>query len=118
MFIQFEACVDCLKVVYSHFDFAFLDNSQGHAKKLSNGFDAYSMNKGLSGILLQMHESIIKQCNGYLGSYSHTTLNVGYVQSFTIFQSTNDRPFWMSLTERELNCHSQIFPSPPACSPM
>ena len=31
--IHFEDCVDCLKVVYPHFDFAFLfDHSQGHAK--------------------------------------------------------------------------------------
>jgi hypothetical protein len=47
MAIQFEDCVDCLKVSYPQFDFAFLfDHSQGHAKKLANGLDAYSMNKG------------------------------------------------------------------------
>jgi hypothetical protein len=47
MSIQFEDCVDCLKVVYPRFNFSFLfDHSQGLAKKLSNGLDAYSMNKG------------------------------------------------------------------------
>jgi hypothetical protein len=50
MAIQFEDCVDCLNVIYPHFDFAFLfDHSQGHAKKLVNGVDAYSMNKGYGG---------------------------------------------------------------------
>ena len=34
MAIQFEDCVDCLRVLYPHFDFAFFfDHSQGHAKK-------------------------------------------------------------------------------------
>ncbi len=38
MSIQFEGCVDCIKVIYSHFDFVFLFNhSQGHAKKLAGG---------------------------------------------------------------------------------
>jgi hypothetical protein len=38
MSVQFEDCVDCLTVVYPHFDFSFLfDHSQGHAKKLCNG---------------------------------------------------------------------------------
>ena len=47
MAIQFEDCVDCLEVIYPQFDFAFLfDHSQGHAKKLVNGLDACSMNKG------------------------------------------------------------------------
>jgi hypothetical protein len=38
MSIQLEDCIDCLKVVYPHFDFAFLfvNHSQGHPKKLSN----------------------------------------------------------------------------------
>jgi len=68
MSIQFEDCVDCLKVVYPHFDFSFLfDHSQGHAKKLLNGLDAYSMNKGYGGAQPQMRESMIKENDGYLG---------------------------------------------------
>jgi hypothetical protein len=74
------------------------------------------MNKGYGGVQPQMHESMIKQCDGYLGSYSHT-LNIGDLQSF-IFQSTDDGPFWMSPTERELNRHNRIFPYPPGCSPL
>ena len=117
MAIQFEDCVDCLKVVYPHFDFAFLfDHSQGHAKKLANGLDAYNMNKGFGGVQPMMRESMIKQRDGYLGSHSHT-INVGDVQSFT-FKSTDDGPFWMSREERELNRHNQILPSPPGPSRM
>ena len=112
MAIQFEDCVDCLKVVYPHFDFAFLfDHSQGHAKKLPNGLDAYSMNKGFGGVQPQMRESTIKQHNGYLGSHP-LTINVGEIQSFT-FKSTDDGPFWMSPDQRELNRHDRILPLPP-----
>ena len=50
MAIQFEDCIDCLKVIYPHFNVALLfDHSQGHAKKLANGLDAYSMNRGFGG---------------------------------------------------------------------
>ncbi|KAI2500715.1 hypothetical protein MHU86_13743 [Fragilaria crotonensis] len=50
MSIQFEDCVDCVKVLYPQFDFVSLfDHSQGHAKKLTNGLDAYSMNRGYGG---------------------------------------------------------------------
>jgi hypothetical protein len=112
MAIQFEDCVDCLKVVYPHFDFAFLfDHSQGHAKKLPNGLDAYSMNKGFGGVQPQMRESTIKQHDGYLGSHP-LTINVGEIQSFT-FKSTDHGPFWMSPDERELNRHDRILPLPP-----
>ena len=41
MAIQFEDCVDCLKVMHQQFNFVFLfDHSQGHAKKLPNSLDA------------------------------------------------------------------------------
>jgi hypothetical protein len=112
MSIQFEDCVDCLKVVYPHFDFAFLfDHSQGHAKKLSNGLDAHSMNKSYGGAQPNMRESIMKQHDGYFGMHART-LEVGDTQSFT-FLSTDDGPFWMDQEERELNRHDRILPSPP-----
>jgi len=112
MSIQFEDCVDCLKVVYPHFDFAFLfDHSQGHAKKLSNGLDAYNMNKNYGGVQPKMRESMIKESDGYLGM-NPRTLNVGDIQSF-IFKSTDDGPFWMSQAERQLNRHDRVLPPPP-----
>ena len=58
MSVQFEDCVDCVKVIYPHFDFVFLfDHSQGHAKKLVGGLDAYCMNKGYGGAQPMMRES-------------------------------------------------------------
>ena len=51
MAIQFEDCVDCFKVLFPQFDFTFIfDQLQGHAKKLTNGLDAYSMNRGFGGV--------------------------------------------------------------------
>ena len=68
MSIQFEDCVDCIKVIYPQFDFVFMfDHSQGHAKKLTNGLDAYTMNRGYGGAQPRMRESTIKEHNGYLG---------------------------------------------------
>ena len=112
MAIQFEDCVDCLKVIYPQFDFAFLfDHSQGHAKKLANGLDAYSMNKGYGGAQPRMYESIIKEDDGYLGMHQHT-LSVSDTQTFS-FQPGDDGPFWMTEEERELNHHDHILPTPP-----
>jgi hypothetical protein len=73
MAIQFEDCVDCLKVIDPQFEYAFLfDHSQGHAKKLANGLDSYSMNKGYGGAQPRMRESNIKEDDGYLGMHQRT----------------------------------------------
>ena len=118
MAIQFEDCVDCLKVIYPHFDFAFLfDHSQGHAKKLTNGLDAYNMNKGYGGAQPKMRESVIKADDGYLGMHEQRTLNVGDTQTFT-FQPGDDGPFWMTEEVRELNRHDRILPAPPGNPPI
>ena len=112
MSIQFEDCVDCLQVLYPQFDFVFLfDHSQGHAKKLTNGLDAYSMNRGYGGAQPRMRESTIKEHDGYLGM-NQRTLSVGDTQSF-VFNSNDDGPFWLSAEERELNRHNRILPPPP-----
>lgn len=112
MSIQFEDCVDCLKVIYPQFDFVFMfDHSQGHAKKLTGGLDAYSMNRGYGGAQPLMRESQIKEHNGYLGMHART-LNVGDTQSF-VFSSEDDGPFWMSPQERALNAEDRVLPPPP-----
>ncbi|KAI2492116.1 hypothetical protein MHU86_22452 [Fragilaria crotonensis] len=112
MAIQFEDCVDCLKVIYPQFDFAFLfDHSQGHAKKLANGLDAYSMNRGYGGAQPKMRESIIKAEDAYLGMHART-LDVGSTQSF-VFKPGDVGPFWMTTEERELNRHDRILPPLP-----
>ena len=112
MSIQFEDCVDCIKVIYPHFDFVFLfDHSQGHAKKLTGGLDAYRMNKSYGGVQPMMRESKIKDHDGYLGMHERT-LQVGDTQSF-VFTSDDEGPFWMSPEERELNRHDRLLPAPP-----
>ena len=112
MAIQFEDCVDCLRVLYPHFDFAFLfDHSQGHAKKLVNGLDAYSMNRGYGGVQPRMRESIIKQEDGYLGMHERT-VDVGDTQFF-VFEPGDAGPFWMTNDDRELNRHDRLLPSLP-----
>jgi hypothetical protein len=117
MAIQFEDCVDCLKVIYPHFDFAFLfDHSQGHAKKLTNGLDAYNMNKSYGGAQPKMRESVIKAEDGYLGMQEPRTINVGDTQTFT-FQPGDDGPFWMTEEERELNRHDRVLAAPPGNPP-
>jgi hypothetical protein len=112
MSIQFEDCVDCLRVLYPQFEFVFLfDHSQGHAKKLANGLDAYSMNRGYGGAQPRMRESKIKEHDGYLGM-NQRTLSIGDTQSF-IFKSDDQGPFWMLPEDRELNRHDRILPPPP-----
>ncbi|KAI2500095.1 hypothetical protein MHU86_14362 [Fragilaria crotonensis] len=112
MSMQFEDCVDCIKVIYPQFDFVFLfDHSQGHSKKLTGGLDAYSMNRSYGGAQPIMRESKIKEHDGYLGMHAARTLNVGDTQSF-VFTSEDDGPFWMSPQERELNRDDRILPSP------
>jgi hypothetical protein len=114
MAIQFEDCVDCLKVLYPHFKFVILfDHSQGHAKKLSNGLDPYNMNKSYGGAQPRMRESVIKEHDGYLGIHDERTLNVGDVQSF-IFRPSYDGPFWMTPQQREFNRHDRILGPPPS----
>jgi hypothetical protein len=96
-----------LRVIYPHFDFAFLfDHSQGHAKKLANGLDAYSMNKGYGGAQPRMRESIIKENDGYLGMHL-STVSVGDTQLF-IFEPGDDGPLWMPEEQRQLNRHDRI----------
>jgi hypothetical protein len=117
MAIQFEDCVDCLKVIYPQFDFAFLfDHSQGHAKKLKNGLDAYNMNKSYGGAQPKMRESVIKAEDGYLGMHEPRTVNVGDTQKFS-FQPGDDGPFWMTEEERELNRHDRVLAAPPGNPP-
>jgi hypothetical protein len=96
MSIQFEGCMDCIKVLYPHVNFMFLFNhSQGHAKKLMGGLDAHSMNRGYGGAQPIMRESKIKEHDdGYLGINART-LEVGNTQSF-VLTSDNDEPFWMT----------------------
>ena len=105
--------MDCIKVLFPQFDFVFLfDHSQGHAKKLVGGLDAYSMNRGYGGAQPMMRESKIKEHDGYLGSNART-LEVGDTQSF-VFTSDDDGPFWMTPQEQsKLNQNNPSLPPAP-----
>jgi hypothetical protein len=91
--------------------FFLFDHSQGHAKKLAGGLDAYSMNKSYGGAQPMMRETKIKDHDGYLGMHERT-LQVGDTQSFG-FTSDDEGPFWMSPETRELNRHDRMLPAPP-----
>jgi hypothetical protein len=109
--IRFEDFVDC-KVLFPQFDFEFLfDHSQGHAKKLMGGLDAYSMKRGYGGAQPMMRKSKIKEHYGYLGSNARI-LDVGDTQSF-VFTSDNNGPFWMTPQQRELNRNDRLLPPAP-----
>ena len=78
------SCVDCNKVLYPQFNLMFLFNhSQGHAKKLVGGLDAYSMIRGYGGAQSIMHESKFKEHNG-LRSWRHAVLCICLRQCWTI----------------------------------
>ena len=50
------------------FDYSFLfDHGSVHAKKNTGGLDASSMNVGCGGPQSKIHDTIIKQEDGYLG---------------------------------------------------
>ena len=78
MSIQFEDCVNCIKVVYpAHFNFAvFVRSFTGTCKKLAGGLDAYSMGKSYRGAHPMMREAKIKDHDGYLCMHD-CTLHVG-----------------------------------------
>jgi hypothetical protein len=87
MAIQFEHCIDCLKVLFPHFDVAFIfDNLQGQEKKLANGLDAHSMNNRFGGV-----QQPIMPEDGYLGMHQRT-VEVGDIQSF-VFKPGDTGPF-------------------------
>ena len=86
MKLQFEDCVDCLKVLYPDTDFYFLfDQSSGHTKKRVDGLDIGSMNVEHGGKATMMRSStLIDGCRGKhaktLEDRGHVVLNVGDVQ--------------------------------------
>jgi len=103
IFIIRQRCsILCLAYIYALEEM----NSVRWAKKLANGLDAYSMNKGYGGAQPRMRESIIKENDGYLGMHL-SIVSVGDKQSFN-FQPGDEGPFWMTEEQRQLNLHDRI----------
>jgi hypothetical protein len=63
------------------------------------------MSKSFGGKQTKMHDSMIKEVNGYLGPYP-TLLRPGDYQSF-IFAESDVGPFWLSEQEREEQRYDQ-----------
>ena len=103
MVIQFEDCVDCMKVLYPHYDFVFMfDHSCGHDKKRPDGLNVNGMTKGYGGKQAKMKKSLMVQEEGYLGEFYREVnlLKVNEYQSM-VFSSEDDGPIGLSKIDRE-----------------
>jgi hypothetical protein len=99
MVLQFEVCVDCLQVIAPQFDYLFLfDHSCGHDKQREDGLNVKNMTKSFGGKQAYLHDTIIKEHDGYLGPFPNI-LRPGDVQSM-VFKGRNVGPFWLSEQER------------------
>jgi hypothetical protein len=101
MVLQMEDCIDVLKVLYPSYDVLLLfDHSCGHNRQRDDGLNVENMSIGYGGKQSRLHPSLIKQVDGYLGSFNRK-LNIGDTQTM-IFSADDDGPFWMIPTEREM----------------
>ncbi len=98
MVLQLEDCVDCLQVLAPQFDYLFLfDHSCGHDKQWEDGLNMENMTKSFGGKQAHLHDTLIKECNGYLGLFPKI-LRPGDVQSM-VFKESDIGPFWLSEQE-------------------
>jgi hypothetical protein len=99
MVLQLEDCVDCLQVLAPQFDYLFLfDHSCGHDKQREDGLNVENMTKSFGGKQAHLHDTLIKECDGYLGPFPKI-LRPGDVQSM-VFKESDIGPFWLSEQER------------------
>jgi hypothetical protein len=107
MVIQFEDCMDCLTTLYPEFDYLFLfDHSCGHDKQREDGLNVERMLKGFGGKQAVLHDTLIRQEQGYLGTYPQR-LKPGDVQKM-VFHNVDGSPFWMQPIERQQKKHDII----------
>ena len=105
MVLQFEDCVDVVKVLYPQYDYIFLfDHSCGHDRKRPDGLCVNSIRKNFGGKQAIMSETKL-ETEEYFGPFSEDnelTLQIGDTQRM-VFWSTDPGPYWMSIAERETN---------------
>jgi hypothetical protein len=107
MVLHLEDCVDCVKVLAPQFEYLFLfDHSCGHDKQREDGLNIKNMTKSFGGKHAYLHDSLIKEVDGYLGPYPKV-LKPSDVQSM-VFKETDAGPFWLSEQERIEQRHDQI----------
>jgi hypothetical protein len=70
------------------------EHSCGHDKQREDGLKVENMFKSFGGKRTKMHDSMIKEVNGYLGPYL-ILLHPGDYQSF-VFVESDVGPFWLS----------------------
>ena len=113
MIVQFEDCLDCLKVLFQDkYDFFFLfDHSSGHVKMRINGLDASKMTKGYGGSV--QHSTMIKKTEGFIGEFHHSSnykmVTVGKEQlmNWEGGISDDDGPWYLSVKERQQQRNNQ-----------
>ncbi len=99
MVLQIEDCIDVLKVLFPNFDVLLLfEHSCGHDRQQEHGLNIENMSKGYGGKQSRLCPSIIKEVDGYLGSFNQT-LNPGDTQ-IMVFGPNDDGTLWMTPTER------------------
>jgi hypothetical protein len=103
MVLQFEDCVDVVKVLYPDYDYIFLfDHSCGHDRKCPDGLCANSIRKGFAGKQPMMRDTKIES-EEYLGPFRHElTLPVGSTQGM-VYTSSDAGPFTITAEEKEFN---------------
>lgn len=102
MVLQLEDCVDVLKMLYPEFQFLFLfDHSCGHDKAREDALNARNMNTMFGGSVPKMHDTVLREANGYLGLFEHDKkLHVGDTQRM-VFAASDVGPFWLTDVQRE-----------------
>ena len=116
MKLQLEDVIDCLIVVFPHFDFIFLfDQSAGHTKRREDGLSVSNMNAGLGGKKPTMHDTKIQEVGPHqarLLELNLPSLSIGDSQClvFPSEQEAEDAagPFWMSSQQRRADRADQI----------
>ena len=65
MSMQFEDCIDCMRVLYPMYEVVFLfDHSCGHDRKRPDGLNMNGLSKGYGGKQVKMRPSTIQQKEG------------------------------------------------------
>jgi hypothetical protein len=105
MSFQFEDVVDCLKVLYSKFEFVFMfDHSKGHARKRKHTLSAQQMSKAYEGAQPRMRDTAILTGQGFLGPHL-PMLGVADTQSL-IFTVDDLGPWYLTPDQQAIQRHN------------
>ena len=107
MVVQFENCVDCIQVLYLHFDTVWmLDHSCGHDRGREDGIIVSNMSTTWGGKQCKIRDTEIKQEMGYLGPHS-PQLCVGSIQHM-VFQEGDQGPYYLPPNLQEIRKYDEI----------